>query len=66
VLFGEAHDAAIIDFAADPRNENDPLPTQFLPEAELPLEPTGDTDESELSTEVRDRNRRVIDVMLTS
>jgi len=30
------------------------------------VQPTRDTDESELSTEVRDCNRRVIDVMLTS
>ena len=66
MLFGEAYAAAIVDFAADPCNENDPLPTHILPEAELLVEPTGDTDKSEPPTEVRDCNRRVIDVMLTS
>lgn len=66
MLFGEDQSAAIIAFAADPRNKNKPLPIQFLPRDKLPVQPTGDTDESELSTEVRDCNRRVIDVMLTS
>lgn len=56
MLFGEAHNAAILDFAADPRNENDPLPIQFLPQAELPVEPTGDTEESELSTEDNEKS----------
>ena len=66
MLFGDAHNRAIEAFAVDPRNENDPLPTYIVPEAELPREPTGLTEESAPSTEVRGCNRRVIDVMLTS
>ena len=66
MLFSKAYAAAIIDFAANPCNKNNPLPTYILPKAKLLVEPTRDTNKLELPIEVRDCNRRVIDVMLTS
>ena len=66
MLFSKAYTTTIIDFTTNPYNKNNPLPTYILPKAKLLVEPTRDTNKLELPTEVRDCNRRVIDVMLTS
>ena len=66
MLFSNAYNYAILAFTTNPCNKNNPLPTYFIPKAKLLEEPTRLTKEFVLSIEVRDYNRRIIDIILTS
>ena len=66
MLFSNAYNYAILAFTTNPYNKNNLLPIYFIPKAKLLEEPTRLTKESVLSIEVRDYNRRVINIIITS